>query len=110
MSDGQPATTTPPTDNRAAYWQPHIDAWRASGLSAKRFCSQHSLPYGQFLYWSRKHSGVAGHLPASGAFARVVPVAGTRPSGLTISLPGGVQIGGIDADNVALLQRILAQL
>lgn len=110
MSDGQSSATPSPPAERAAYWQPHIEAWQASGLSAKRFCRQHALPYGQFLYWSRKDIGVAGHAPVSGAFARVVPVASTRPNGLTINLPGGVQIGGIDANNVALLQRILAQL
>ena len=110
MSDDHSPTTPPTAKDRVAYWQPHIDAWRASGLSAKRFCSQHSLPYGQFLYWSREQRGVADNEPASGAFARVVPVADTRQGGLTISLPGGVQIGGINEDNVVLLQRILAQL
>ena len=110
MSDDLSPSTPPTADDRAAYWQPHIDAWRASGLSAKRFCGQHSLPYGQFLYWSREQRGVASNAPASGAFARVAPVTGTRPSGLTISLPGGVQIGGISEDNVALLPRLLAQL
>lgn len=110
MSDSQTLTTSPPTEDRATCWQPHIEAWRASGLSAKRFCRERSLPYGRFLYWSRKQSGPARRQASASAFARVVPVANPGPSSLTISLPGGIQIGGIDADNIALLPQLMAQL
>ena len=96
----------------AAYWQPHIEAWQASGLSAKRFCREHSLSYGRFLYWSAKQR--PGAVPAAGtpnAFARVVPLGeGVAGQGLQVYLPGGMQIRGIDADNVELVGRLLAQL
>lgn len=110
MSDEHSSTTPPTPTDRAAYWQPHIEAWQASGLSVKRFCREHALPYGRFLYWSRKQCIPTPAKPSPSAFTRVVPVAQSQSGGLIISLPGGIQIGGIDADNVALLQRILPQL
>jgi hypothetical protein len=111
MSADPIATTAPPAPaGNAVYWQPHIQAWKASGLSARRFCQEQSLPYGRFLYWMHKQSDHESSKTSTSAFTRVVPVSGSGPRGLTIHLPGGIEIGGIDADNVVLLQRILAQL
>jgi len=58
------------------------------------------------------HKQQSDHEPPkapTSAFTRVVPVSGSGPRSLTIHLPGGLQIGGID-DNVDLLPRLLAQL
>jgi len=101
-----------PADNeeRKDYWRPHVEAWQASGLSAKRFCKDTTLPYGQFLYWAGKLRPSAALPPASG-FTRVVPRSGAAaPEGLHITLPNGLRIGGIDAGNVELLGTLLAQL
>jgi len=68
------------------------------------------LPYGRFLYWMRKQSDQESPKASGNAFTRVVSVSRSGPHGLTINLPGGIQIGGIDADNVDLLPRLLAQL
>ena len=100
-----------PADNeeRRAYWHPQIEAWQASGVSAKRFCTEHSLPYSQFLYWARKQLPRSAPGPAS-SFTRVVAQPSVAAPGLQITLPNGVQIGGIDAQNVDLLGTVLAQL
>ena len=96
----------------AAYWQPHIEAWRASGLSARRFCRGQSIPYSRFLYWSAKQRPDAEAAAGTpNAFARVIPRnEGTAGPGLQVSLPGGMQNRGIDAYNFELVGRLLAQL
>lgn len=101
-----------PADNeeRKAHWCPHVEAWEASGLSAKRFCENNGLPYWQFLYWS-KRLRPAQHPSPPNAFTRVVPVGNPSVAqGLHITLPNGVRISGIDADNVNLLATVLVQL
>ena len=97
------------SEERKAYWAPHIEAWQASGLSAHRFCKDNALPYSQFLYWVDKLRPAAAPSPAS-SFTRVVPLSDPAPTGLHILLPSGVRISGIDAGNVALLHRVLGQL
>jgi hypothetical protein len=97
-------------EERSAYWSPHVERWKSSGVSAKRFCQDNELPYWQFLYWSKElRQQERGAAPS--AFTRVVPVADTAASqGLHVTLPNGVRIGGIDAGNVGLAAELLAQL
>jgi hypothetical protein len=101
-----------PADNedRKAYWRPHVDQWQSSGLSAKRFCQDHALPYSQFLYWANKLRP-ENTRPRQGGFVRVVPSQDNAAAqGLFLALPNGVRIGGIDAGNVSLIPQLLEQL
>jgi hypothetical protein len=106
MSD--PATLT----DLAAYWQPQIDQWKTSGQSQAKFCQAHDLPYPRFLYWRRKLEGdtrACRTTQDSGGFATV----DYRPevhSGLTLSLPNGLVLRGISADNVPVVRLLLEQL
>ena len=34
---------------------PHIEAWKASGLSQKAYCQQHQIVPHVFYYWLSKH-------------------------------------------------------
>jgi len=110
MSDLPPRTTEDP----ASYWQPHIQAWQASGLSAKCFCRQQALPYGRFLYWCRKQrqpDRAAQPTASAARFARVVPLGEPAAAdGLTVTLPNGVRIAGITAQTLPLLPELLTQL
>lgn len=36
---------------RRAWWSIHIEAWRRSGLSRKRYCQKHRLDVGTFGRW-----------------------------------------------------------
>ncbi len=36
------------------FWQPHINAWKQSGISQADFCRQHGLNIKIFGYWKRK--------------------------------------------------------
>ncbi len=90
-------------EERAQVWQRHITAWQASGLSGLSYCKAHSLTYSRFVYWRRKLDAAqtaADECSASG-FARVTSVSDAPGLlGLTVSLPGGVTITGLDAGNI----------
>ena len=41
---------------RKQKWKARIEAYKASGLSAKEFCKQHNISKKQLYYWLRKES------------------------------------------------------
>ena len=96
----------------AAYWNGQVAVWKHSGLSQVKFCQTHNLSYHRFGYWCRKIEGVIKRGQTkqdSGGFATV----GFRPgsdSGLSLSLPNGLIVRGICADNVSVVRELLAQL
>ena len=97
---------------RVQFWHQQIDAWQMSGLSGQAFCKQHDLAYHRFVYWRKKQSRTQPDQSASAAgFVRVVRAQSTSGAGqLTLALPNGASITGIQADNVGLLGAILRQL
>ena len=97
---------------REAYWREQLAAWQASDLSGQAFCREHDLVYHQFGYWRRKLADQPQAEASNGAgFARVIPAgASARSAGLTVSLPSGLSISGIDAGNIALVGSIVRQL
>lgn len=91
--------------SRAAYWQEQISRWQASGQSRLSYCQQHNLSYPQFQYWRRKlHDNPA---PAHRGFVAVEPAPVKASSGLVMVLPNGIELRGIDGDNLPLVGRLL---
>ena len=96
----------------AAYWQQQVDKWKDSDQSQKRFCRDNELPYQRFGYWCRKLEGSSGRRQTtqeSSGFAAV----DYRPESsgsLTLSLPNGLVLRGICADNVPVVRQLLEQL
>ena len=41
---------------RRQQWKARIEAYKASGLSAREFCKQHNINKRQLYYWIRKES------------------------------------------------------
>ena len=85
-------------------------------MSGSAYCRRQSLVCHQFIYWRRKlvlaEDPLAQEQAATG-FARVVSAPGAGigvADGLTVSLPGGVFITGLNADNIELLGAVLRQL
>ena len=100
--------------DRQIEWQSRINAYRTSGLSGSRFCQANDLIYHQFVYWRRKFSGtepvVRNDAHASvGGFTQVV-VGRPCSAALTIELPGGLTIHGIQHQNLDLVQALLERL
>lgn len=98
------------TDNQA-YWQQHVTAWQASEQSGAAYCREHDLVYHRFCYWRQKFVSSQRAEPVSSTgFARVLPAPNSATGELRVSLPGGIAISGLHADNIALLGAILREL
>lgn len=98
---------------RTNHWQEQLDEWLVSGLSGAAFCKQRKLVYHQFVYWRSKLAKPdvdtvrAGSSPG---FARVTSSPRGVTCELTLTLPGGIAITGLHADNIDVLGAILRQL
>ncbi len=97
--------------SRVRYWQEHIDRWRESGLGQSAYCQREGLKLHRWHYWHKKLTRAAVNTtrPASD----FIPVR-LRPQpldqGLSVTLPTGITIVGISADNVALVGTLLKHL
>ena len=94
------------------YWKQQLAAWKQSGQSQRQFCQANALRYSRFLYWRRKLEGVAGPPGAQQAGGGFVQVAYpmTDDAGLTLTLPNGLILRGIRADNISVVRQLLDQL
>ncbi|RLA48973.1 MAG: hypothetical protein DRR42_16150 [Gammaproteobacteria bacterium] len=88
-----------------AYLKARVETWRGSGISQRKFCNANDLSYTRFIYWHGKFERGSGSSQAkcqSSSFATV----NYRPEvsgGLTLSLPNGLVLRGICADNVPVV-------
>ena len=102
--------TTADTD-RIAFWQEHITTWQTSGLTQKAYSHEHGLRYSTFGYWARKLRRI--HEPATrkkgSGFVSVIP-AGPISAGLTLTLPNGLEIRGIETQNLPVVKQLLEVL
>lgn len=96
----------------AAYWKDQVATWRGSDISQRKFCNANNLSYPRFIYWRRKFergSGSSQEKRESSGFATV----DCRPElngALTLSLPSGLVLRGISADNVPVVRQLLELL
>ena len=97
---------------RRDYWQWQIEAWQLSGQSQKGFCRVHDLNYPQFVYWRgkfRQHTASPSSKALSG-FVSVVPTMSAVDNGLSLVLPNGVELRGLEASNLDVVLRLLGRL
>ena len=100
------------TDRFGNLLQQQIGLWKSSGQSQAKFCQTNNLSYHRFVYWRRKFEcGPGGRQEKrkSGGFA-TVDYRHDANSGLTLSLPNGLVLRGISADNVPVVRQLLEQL
>ena len=103
----------PTPSSRQAYWQGHMERWQQSGQSQKAYCREHNLSYFRFQYWRRnlrEDEQQDVQRTRSSGFVAVAPSRGELPAGLSVVLPNGIQLRGISAENLAVVERLLAQL
>lgn len=99
------------TLSREAFWQRHVDQWRDSGLSKMAYCQQYSLVYHQMVYWCSKTENVVEEAKASSTdFVAVSVTPSIGGAGLSVRLPNGIAIEGIDERSVALVGKLVEQL
>lgn len=103
------------SQSRAEYWQQQVNAWSQTKLSGAQFCQSQGLVYHQFVYWRQKILKSAKPKKATSStngFSQVnyqttIP---KTPSGLTLSLPNGIEMHGIDANNISVVQTLLERM
>jgi hypothetical protein len=89
------------------FWQHHIDTWQASGLSGPAFCQQYDLVYHRFSYWRRKLT----QAESDSAFSQVVCSTGQVASfGLSLLLPNGIEVRGVELHNLPVVHALLERL
>lgn len=98
--------------SREHFWKEHVEQWRESGLSKAMYCQQHSLVYHQMVYWCSKaeKKKVKQVAPVSKGFVAVKLAPLSNPTGLSVRLPNGIAIQGIDERSVSLVGQLVKQL
>jgi len=93
------------------YWSKHITEWKASGLTQAAYCEQQNLNLNQLIYQKSKREGK--HQPKSNVLSSgfaAVTLSPARSEGLMLTFPTGVQLSGIDTDNLILAKQIIGLL
>ena len=101
-------------------WYKHIQAWKQSNLSQKAYCDQHNLKSSQLSYWYRKFEQAKVPQAATLAPSNFVPVTMSEESkikdnnhlspDLTLQLPNGACLTGIQLSNIEVVQALLKGL
>ena len=105
IDTGNAPTVRPLADQ----WSQHLQGWRQSNQSQRAYCRDHGLSYDRFTYWRRKLTPKEKPVKG-GAGSGFVPVTGPSAgaiSGLTATLPNGVQLQGISLDNLDVVKPLL---
>ena len=107
------AQTNLQTLSREAFWQRHVEQWRASQMSKMAFCKQHDLTYHQFIYWCSKADSAdvnLDHASNESGFVAVSVSPMVNNVGLCIRLPNGITVDGIDEHSANWVGKLVRQL
>jgi hypothetical protein len=98
-------------DTRERYSRAQIDAWQVSGQSQQAFSNANDLNCPRFGYRLRKfrHQGKVAAAPCR-ASGFVPVVASSAIGGLSVHLPNGIVLRGVNEQNLYLVPQLLARL
>lgn len=98
--------------HREPDWPQHFARWRQSGLTQSEYCRQVGLSRHRFKYWRRKLEPAEARRrkKRESGFVPVQVRASTEAPSLTLTLPNGMVLHGIEAGNVELVKRLVEQL
>jgi hypothetical protein len=91
-------------------WQHHVQAWKTTNLSQAQYCRTHGLDQSQFSYWKRKFNrvnSVTQSVTSKFALAQIETVTEHVSSSLTVTLPNGAQVEGIDESNAQIAAKLI---
>lgn len=92
------------------YWHHHIQSWQQTDNTQSSYCRTHNLNYHRFIYWRRKLTAYGPGTRQGVLRSGFVPVKAAPPvvsSNLTATLPNGVILQGIAADNLSVVKQLL---
>lgn len=99
-------------------WLQRVEAWHDSGLSQNAWCRQNGIKPSQLGYWKKKLWTGKPTASPSKTISAFVPVSLAQnqkpiceePSLLTVALPNGLSVSGIDHHNLALAGQLIGLL
>jgi len=94
---------------RTDYWRTQIETWQTSGQSQVAYCRANDLSYSQFVYWRRKFQP-ADETACRGRRAAFIPatyLSAKTAELLSVVLPNGVELRGVTADNLVVVEQLL---
>lgn len=77
---------------KSAFWKPHLDGWRDSGLSQAAYCRQHALSVKCFAYWRRTLGSTLGVASMPAVVPIMVRDAPAADDHVEVRLPNGLQV------------------
>lgn len=104
------------SQQRRTFWRAHLEAWSDSGLRQSDYCRIHGLAPQQFSHWKHKLLSPArrdSNCTSNKArgFVQVHQAhGGHEGSGLSIALPNGLMIRGIDQNNLTIAAQLIQAL
>lgn len=109
---GSPPGKDSPLRDREAYWEKHLQRWRASGLSQGEYSRREGLRPNQLSYWHRRDRRLdaASKPSTTSGFVPVQLSTASESSGLTVKLANGVSIEGIEEPTLELATRLIERL
>ena len=98
--------------HRELNWPQHFEQWRQSGLTQSEYCRQAQLSRHRFKYWRRQlePAEVRRRRKRASGFVPVQVRASTAEPKLSLTLPNGMVLRGIESGNVELVKRLVEQL
>ena len=91
-------------------WQSHVTAWQNTDLPQAQYCRTHDLDQSQFSYWKCKLTrtkSVTQSATSKFALAQVETITEHVCSSLTVTLPSGAQVEGIDEHNAHVAATLI---
>jgi len=91
-------------------WQKHIDAWQQTKLTQAQYCRSHQIDQSQFSYWKRKVLEASNTNTVSSQFTIAQVEMQHTSSSLSVTLPSGLLIDGVDEMNAHVALKLLEKL
>ncbi|ELA9392371.1 IS66 family insertion sequence element accessory protein TnpB [Vibrio parahaemolyticus] len=94
-------------------WQRHVNAWQNTDLSQAQYCRSHGLDQSQFSYWKCKFTrtkSATQSVTSKFALAHVETVTEHVSSVLTVTLPNGTLVEGIDEYNARVAAKLIESM
>ncbi len=104
------------SEQQKSAWAEHIRAQRESGLNQQAYCRQNDLKPHQFWYWKSKLDGGTDKQvkcqskSKQSGFVPVKMPTRTSTQSLSVNLPNGITVSGIDEHNHGLAQQLIGSL
>jgi hypothetical protein len=94
------------------FWETHLQAWQASGVSQAGYCRKHGLSHKSFVYWKKRlvSARVSASLVEVPRYQSAPVLSPCKPFRLMLGNRYGIEIErGFDEQTLARLLRVLEE-